>query len=280
MKELEANYINPYHGMELKPGFDTTKRDNENGILFLCEYYLLKKKLGILEDSDVITFDKICWALMTRNSKNMPVPGLYDRGTGESLRKDKESIRTISHDNLTAISCFSALHDLDHHTFIADHLLKSGGRFDNRYPEDQKLKSPKWHPRDWFVWLYLSDKLWHKVIAWLFFPVFVGAALEDCLFTYKTRPVWYKRLLRIDNLHKKPIRKFLDTSGPLLWFVRHETLSRKSIIFKVFYWVCQKLYRRTFGEPFVYEAMTIYFPENHPNNVLARKLKEENEKEN
>ena len=38
----DEKYINDFHGLELNAGFEPNIRDNENGILFLVEFYILK----------------------------------------------------------------------------------------------------------------------------------------------------------------------------------------------------------------------------------------------
>lgn len=271
----ESNYINDYHGLELHPGFNPGTRDNENGILFLVEFYVLKYMLGIMTYADVAQFQIIVENITTCDANGNKIKGLYDRGAGESLRIPSEQRRSISHDNITAISLFSQLVDLKYRTDIADMLIKSKSKFDNKHPDNQTWDNPKIHPRDWFVWLNCSEKKWHRICSWVWFPVYMLAALEDCLSIIKCRPVWYERLwkkLKGEDPGNK--RCFLDTSGPLLWFIRHEVMSRKNLLCKALYWICKQKYRKTFGRNWINGAMEIYFENSeHPNKVLSRKLK-------
>lgn len=267
----ESLYINDFHGLELEPGFTEGKRNNENGILFLCELYLLKYMLDTLTSEDVIRFKLIVENITTYDKNGNKIKGLYDRGAGESLTIPSEERRSISHDNITAISLFSALVGLEYTTHIADMLISSKSKFDNKNPDNQTWDNPKIHPRDWFTWLYVSEKKWHKALSWLFFPIYALAAFEDVIVKNKTRPVWYERLL---GINKSPKRTYLDTSGPLLWFIRHEVLSRKNWLCKALYWICKKGYQRTFGKNWIAGAMEIYFINpNHPNRILSKKLK-------
>jgi len=267
----ESQWINDFHGLELDPGFKEGARGNENGILFLAEYYLLKYLLGELQNTDIVRFKLIVENITTRDKDGNKIKGLYDRGAGESMTIPPEDRRTISHDNLTAISLFSQLVGLEYSTHIADMLISSQGRFDNVHPDKMKWHNFMMHPRDWFAWLNASEKRWHRTVSWLFFPVYCLAAIEDVLVKEKCRPVWYERWLGLDKAEK---RCYLDTSGPLLWFIRHEVLSRKSRLCKILYWLCKKGYKRTFGKNWIAGAMGIYFKNiEHPNRILSKKLK-------
>ena len=103
----EAKWISMYNGMELSPDALPDRRGNENGILFLAEFYMLKEMLGLLTEDDKSKFRDICIKLQSYRKVGEQVPGMFDRGAGESLIHEGEALRTPSHDNMTAISAFS-----------------------------------------------------------------------------------------------------------------------------------------------------------------------------
>lgn len=255
----EEQYINDYHGLELEPGFEAGTRDNENGILFLVEYYILKFMKGELTYSDIAQFQIIVENITAHCDEANKIRGLYDRGAGESLRPDKSSIRKISHDNLTAISAFSRMFEkegLAYHKHIAIHGLKWQMRYDNASPKSPRwiFKKPngehgtsfQWHPRDWFFWLTNGG---YK-FAWIFFPIFFFANIIACMSPNG------------------------ETSGKLLMFVRLETGSRWSKLMMFNKKICYAILRRKYGKDFLDKIATIYFGqrEDSPIRILARKI--------
>lgn len=240
----EQEYINDYHGLELEPGFQEGTRDNENGVLFLVELYIIKYLKGKLTHSDIAQF-QIVVENTTSFSKDMnKIKGLYDRGAGESLNPDKDQIRGDSHDNITARSAFSRMFEaegLSYHKDIAKYGLKWHMRFDNAYPEKprwfQKKKDGHWvvpfqhHPRDWFFWLTNGG---YK-LAWIFFPIFFFANIFTC-FT--------------------PLN---ETSGKWLMFVRLETGSRWSKLMMFNKKICYYIMRKRYGDEWLDRIATVYF---------------------
>lgn len=240
----EHEYINSYHGLELEPGFEEGTRDNENGILFLVEYYILKHIKGKLTRSDIAQFQIIVENITAFAQQGNKIKGLYDRGAGESLSFEKDKIRKISHDNLTAISAFSRLFEhegLEYHKDIAKHGLKWQMRYDNAYPskprwffkkpDGRKDTSFQWHPRDWFLWLTNGG---YK-FAWIFFPIFFMANIITCL-TPKG-----------------------ETSGKWLMFVRLEAGSRHSKLMLLNKKICYFIMGRKYGAKWIDKISTIYF---------------------
>jgi len=251
----EHEYINDYHGLELEPGFEEGTRDNENGILFLVEYYILKYIAGELTHADIAQFQIIVENLTAYDSEHNKIRGLYDRGAGESLGEDKDKIRKISHDNLTAISAFSKLLEkegLAYHKQIAIHGLKWQFRYDNVYPSKPRWIFKKdngrygsacqWHPRDLFFYLTNGG---YK-IGWIFFPFFFFANILSC-FT-----------------------KNGETSGKLLMFVRLETGSKWSKLMKFNKKICYWILRRKYGEEFIDEIAKIYFWQRTDSPIRRR----------
>lgn len=243
----ELRWINISHGMELHADINDGIRKNENGILFLCEYYFLKYELNQLTQADVETFRQIVENLRTYRSDGINrYLGLYDRGSGESLIISKDKLRTISHDNISAIVAFSDLFGLPYAKAVFEHGKANFWRFDNVYPE-----APRWsrimHPRDIIFWSRLGGRPIGKAIAWLF--------------------MWFFYLaLMVSILNKKGSDGTIHTSGPLLVFVRLFPLRRKSIIARGFWWLCCKLRDYKFTFDYYYKD-----PE-HPNRKLAAEV--------
>lgn len=248
-------WINLYHGLELYPGFEQNTRDNENGILFLCEYYFLKYELNQISATDIQIFKTIANNLRTyKPDRFNRYEGLFDRGADESLMIPKDRLRTISHDNISAIASFSAMFQLDFHKKIYQHGIKNFWRFDNVYPD-----KPRWkrimHPRDIIYWSRLGGSFIGKSLAWLFMWIFYITQIWSALDFYEKNGD-------------------IATSGPLLIYMRLMPLRTKWYNFgaRFCWWLCKKIrkwkHRRNYDYMFEY-----YFKyENHPNRVLAKKV--------
>ena len=246
MKKIidESKWINPYHGLELGPDWEENARyGNENGILFLAVYYILKELKGNLTSEDISNFNEICNRLVSYDSEGNRIPGLYDRGAGESLTIAKEDLRTISHDNLSAISGFSYKHGLNHAKNIANYGLKNFFIYDNVNPENPRLERIQ-HPRDWYYWLLCGGKAY---LGWVFFPIFFFANIITCL---------------------TPLQ---ETSGKQLMFVRCEGIHKKSIGIWLTRFICYRILRKKYGKDWLNKIMNIYYNHAaHPNRIESR----------
>ena len=269
----EEKWISEYHGMELQPVAEPDKRHNENGILFLSYYYTLKYILGKLRHSDIAKFQIITENITTYRADGNKIQGLYDRGAGESMLK-KEDIRTISHDNLTAIACFSKLMEsegLAYHKKIREHGSKNMWRFDNVYPE-----KPRWsrlmHPRDVVFWSYISGQFWAKLFIW--YPIL--EMIYTCYRMKEGRPRLHEKFINFIKTRKwqKTETYLVPTSGKLLSFLRLISIKDK-FVGKISWRICSWLISKNFSNGWV-DVFQIYFQEkDHPINKLARKAKEE-----
>jgi len=255
----ESKWINDIHGMELEPFDDFMgQRHNENGILFLVQYYLLKDALGRLTDGDRNRFYKICTDLRSyKRDGTDRYKGLFDRGKEESkLASNRPNIRTISHDNVTAISRFSILKNLLFNKFIAEHLIDSKMTMDNVQPWKPRLlyKRPngKWssriqHPRDWHYWLYNGG---YEVLSLPFYPIFALANIVTCR-TAKA-----------------------ETSGKLLMFTR--LFNRKEWHYRILWKICSKMLTKKYGKNWLSAITAIYYHqrEDNPIRVLAAEVEQ------
>jgi len=215
----ESLWINPYHGMELDPGFEDQKRGNENGILFLTEYYFLKSLLGSLDSGDRKIFETIVKSLQTYDSGQNRIPGLYDRGAGESLTIPPENRRTISRDNLLAIASFSYKFGLGFNRDIYRYGMGHFWRFDNCYPESPRWSRFMWNLTDIIYFMRVSENGLGSVLGWAMMWLFYVAQFHTIITKYAVRPAWYTKVVRFfQGKRDYETRKFVDTSGPWLVF--------------------------------------------------------------
>lgn len=247
------DWISSYHGMELDPIARPDWRGNENGILFLVYYFYLKDILGTLTDEDIKTYQQIVINLRTYDENSNQIRGLFDRGAKESLNPDKESIRTISHDNLSAISLFSKMLEhsgLAYHKEIADYGREHFWRFDNVYPD-----KPRWsriqHPRDIVFWSYIDGKIWSNFFMWF--------VILNCFISCFSK--------------EKDSQGRYVTSGRLLTFLRLYPYKNK-LWGRLTWKICTYAVNKRFQNGWL-EVFNIYFgnPE-HPINLLAKEAYE------
>lgn len=247
---IDTIWVDSSHGLSLNEG-PHAHRDNENGVLFYLEYILLKEAQGQDVSEDVKEFKSIVERIRAHASNGADrVQGLYDRGADESLSADKESIRTISHDNLTAIAAFDARYgDGDEAAKIAAHGLKNLLRYDNAYPDKPRLKTIQW-PTDWAFWVLSSNK-WHaKLLAIPLLPFF---------------------LLRCALSSMSPKD---DTSGKLLNFVRFASHRDRSILMNLCWRLFMMSQKKIYGDNWLHEIMCIYFHNlNHPLRSLSNNVR-------
>ena len=274
MEINEKEWISEFHGMELDPIADDSKRDNENGILFLAEYYYLKHLQGEMTHADIAKFQIITENIAARDKDGEKIRGLYDRGAGESLWEDKEKIRTISHDNLTAIAGFSYLFRKDglaYHKQIAAHGRKNLWRFDNVYPE-----KPRWarfmHPRDIVYWSYLDGKLWAKFMIW--YPIL--EMIYSCYEAKEGRPRLHEKVLHFFKTGKwlKTERYIIPTSGKLMTFARMYPIKDK-FIGKIGWKICSYFISKNFSNGWK-EVFNIYY--RNPENLIKQRVNKQYEK--
>ncbi len=267
----ESKWIDYSHGMELHVDKEPNSRQNENGILFLVEYYMLKDLNGQLTTEDIATFETITKALQSYNMNGDQLLGIYDRGAGESLTKSKEDLRTISHDNLTAIASFSYKHNLKFHKDIYKHGSTHFWIFDN-VPESNRLKRIM-HPRDIVYWSRLNKKCWGYLLLWYL----CLEQIYSCYKKYKVRPTLWYSIKTLFTTGKWPERrKILHTDGKLLTFVRVNSLSKDSWTMRMCGRICGWILKKRFDEDYFHEIFKIYFRDsNHPNRVLSKNLQDE-----
>lgn len=242
---VDTTWVDSRSGLSLDEG-PHPHRDNENGVLFYLEYILLKEAKGLDISEDVAEFRIIVENIRTHAADGSKIMGLYDRGQDESLNPNKEAIRVISHDNLTAIAAFDARYgDGSEANNIALYGLKHQLRYDNAYPEKPRWTTIQW-PSDWAFWMLSSGK-------WYYMPLIAG---------------WYPLFVvrSITEMFGEPT----DTSGRLLDFVRFASHRDKSIPMKLLWKLYCYTQKQKYGDNWLNQIMSIYFHNpNHPLRVLS-----------
>lgn len=245
---IDLTWIDPTHGMSLRPG-PHAGRDNENGVLFYLHYILIKEALGLPIQEDVEMFKSIIERIRTYDdSDGTRIPGLYDRGQDESLTPHKDQLRTISHDNLTAIAAFSYRYgDPAEVNKIAKYGMLHWNRYDNAYPHKPRIITTMW-PTDLGFWTMCSKNPIYIPWAVAMFPLF-----------------WFRCFLTNTN---KPG----ETSGKLLNFVRFAAMRDKNPWGWMGWKIHSSMMRLMYGKYWIHELMKIYFIPTHPNGVLSENL--------
>ncbi len=273
----EHHWINPYHGLELSPGFEINTRDNENGILFLTEYLFLKSLLGTLTLPDVLRYEVIIEVLQSYNEDGIQIQGLYDRGAGESLNTPPELLRTISRDNLMAISSGSRSFNLPFNEHIFKHGMRNQWRFDNVYPESPRWARFMWNVVDIVFMMRMSKSTLGRVLAFPFMWIFYLAQIYSIAKKYKVRPVWYERLYNwVRGKPSELVTKEIDTSGPLLVFTKMFPLYKESWVAKLVWKFCTFLVDRNFDEGWKSITDSYYRDPIHPVRILMAEVWKKN----
>lgn len=200
---------------------------------------------GLPIEEDVAAFKSILEMIRAYDENNARIMGLFDRGPEESKNPDKDAIRLISHDNMTAISAFSYRYDDGKE---AEHIANWGIPFllyDNANPKNQRLKAIQW-PTDIMFWAWCSKKFGLRLLTAPMMPFFLLRSFMSCL----SKP---------DN-----------TSGKLLNFVRFYAIKDSGLLGKLCWKGYSALMRGKYGTNWVSALMTIYFQNpSHPNRSLS-----------
>jgi len=246
MKLLD-DYYNPVHGLELEPNKNTGDRNNENGILFLVEFMFLSE---FRTDDDVADkFNDVVKRLEVEK-------GLYDRGALDGMITSINGVdlpkRTISHDNISAISAGSRLiNDLTNgqecffHHDIAEYGLKHFFVFNNNR---KGFRAPM-NPGNYSIWLALGQRA--LILQILFLPFY---------------------LINFFITNNKPAN---ETSGKLLNFVELYPL-RKKFFWSMMYKVYTSMMRRMYDKDYMVKLTEIYFKdEKHPVRIASLLFQED-----
>lgn len=227
-QDREWLYINPRHGMELDSSFviknvygsGTEYRGNENGILFYAEYIQCRREF---EPAHYAHFNAIVDRLEV-------VPGLFDRGAFESLTVDYKERRSISHDNISAISSLTVESAVD--------IYKYGKRHAFIYNNVKPLTRYPMNPGNYSIWAYNGGS---NIVWLLFLPFYLINLLITCC---KAKE---------------------NTSSKLIYFVELYALRHTNGAWKFMWQVYEFFMQRMYGYSWLFQLTKIYFKDsNHP----------------
>jgi len=231
--QLLAPYYNPTHGLELELGQNQGYRRNENGVVFLAIALFLadlaKQPLNLLEWGEEI--DRLLTSMEVKK-------GLFNRGATEPLTNR----RSISHDNLSAISALSYYYKTNHAKDVAKYGLNHFFIYNN----NDELRLPM-NPGNYSPWLALGG--YNYFLQLLFLPIFI---------------------INLIITMSKPKE---DTSGKQLAFIELYPL-RNKFIWKTIYaiylkWMVKKYQTNT---PFLSLCSIYYRDISHPTRTIAEKV--------
>lgn len=228
--DVYRQYYSTYHGLELQPDVNLPymRTTTENGILYYAEFLMLLHIRNDLDALDRARFYKLVKDLQV-------TPGLYDRGAGESINVPYSERRTISHDNIDAVCAGSVICDYTFQDDVIQYGTKNLFMFNNVKP---RLVPPV-NPGNYSPWFCMANK---NFLAFIFLP------------------------FMIINLIITRFRNKQSTSSRKLYLLELYAITQKkkntffSLIAKVYFAGLVKIY----GEDFIYQLYSIYYPAAHP----------------
>jgi hypothetical protein len=229
-------YYNPVHGLELQPDVNKGNRQNEFGVVFLATLIYLcsgRESLPFYKIDLLDLFDLL-------EEEN----GLFNRGALDNRIASETGIekRTISHDNISAISSLSYFYNTRHARDIYIYGLKHFFSYNNL----QKGFRLPMNGGNYSVWSRLGGS---TIFYLLFLP-------------------WYAINFFISNA-KEPNQ----TSGKLLNFVELYPLKNDKV-FGIFWRIYISKMKSMYGEFFMEELTKIYYQdENHPCRLASKGVK-------
>lgn len=239
MNKIEAyrHYYSIYHGFELKPDVNLpyTRITTENGVLYFAEFLMLLNMRGDLDDLDRARFYKLARDLQV-------MPGLFDRGAGESRTVPYQERRSISHDNIDGISAASMLCKYSFHNDIAHYGLKNCFIYNNIKPRSVFPENPS----NYSYWLQAADM---PILAFLFLPFLM---LSQFITLLKSKE---------------------NTSGKKLDILMLYSINNKYKNSFIFKFIAKRYFNslsRKYGENFLEKIYAIYYPEGHPVLEFSR----------
>lgn len=247
-------YLNMSHGLELTPDINLGYRGNENGIVYLASYLMMKHILHVQDYpnnyfglTDYMRFSQV--ELNCRDYLKSST-GLYNRGQNED-HIPKQNKRAISHDNISSFSSLSVLFNQTKYSYtyrynVAKDIYNYGKKhcfiYNNR---GVKFDLPM-NPGNYSVWAYNGG----SKMFWLLMLPFM---LVNMLISLN-----------------KPVG---DTSSKILYFIKFYS-NREKFIWRSLWKYYKMKMEKQYGKKWLAGLMSIYFPKEHPNNLLANLIEE------
>lgn len=242
-KEL---YLNLSHGLELTPDINNGYRGNENGIVYLASYLMMKHITFVnavpnISFGNQFDFPEIAMNCTQRTDGKL-VYGLFNRGANES-DIDPSIKRSISKDN---ISAFSSIAQLFNQKFISrsiyDYGLKHAFIYNNR---GVKFDLPM-NPGNYALWAYNGQS---ELFWLLMLPFYLINILISCN------------------------KSMNNTSSKILYFIELYPNRDKFIWKSLWKWYKVKM-EKQYGKKWLKSLMSIYFLPEHPNVLIADLIEE------
>lgn len=247
--------MNPYFDEEGLLKANLNQESSENGMLYTCQYYFLRKP------------DYVAYANYYKCVDKCKVPhysGLYNQYPNQ-IKLTGDDIY-MSHDQLTSIISF--LYDANNMKEVKaiwKEIKMQKFRYNNVTPDAPGLKFL--HPRDILYCGYLAGSF----ICKLLFPILFLIILETTITKYKYRPTLFNRIkFWWETSVWMPTTAILKTDGLLLNFVRFNAVQTSGMKFTKK--ICEWILKKRFGEKYWTNIFNIYFPYDHPNVIEASKL--------
>jgi hypothetical protein len=237
--EVYREYYSTFHGLELQPGVNLPymRTTTENGILYYAEFLMLLHIRGELDGLDRARFYKLVRDLQV-------CPGLYDRGAKESTNVPYDIRRSISHDNIDAICAGSVICDYTFQDDVVSYGASNLGIFNNVKPR----RVMPINPGNYSPWLAMAGKkIW--ALHWL-----------PCM---------------LINMFIGSFKPKQDTSSRKLYLLELYAISSKRQNF-VFNFIAKRYFnslKKKYGEYFINQIYSIYYPASHPLVEFSRGIK-------
>lgn len=244
----QERYLNLSHGLELTPDINLGKRGNENGIVYLASFIMMKDILSKHSIESRLTYKSKFWVIYDNCTKirdGKKIYGLLNRGKDES---DGSNIRSISHDNISSFTSIDKLLNFcpEGKGFASRQIYKYGKKHFFIYNNaDAKFDYPM-NPGNWSLWAYNGG----SKVFWILMLPFL---LINMLITLN-----------------KPVG---NTSGKILCFIELYPNKDKFIWKSIWKWYRVNM-ERQYGKKWLKGLMEIYFLPNHPNVLLADLIEE------
>jgi hypothetical protein len=211
-----------------------TDPTSENGQLFLVEYLFLINDL-YPDDPD----------LEQVSLSNVMKEQLYASKVESGLYHRNPVLvnKTMSHDNLLAITSFSKVYGTFHAEEIWSYLVRHFGVYDNTKGRSKEFeKILPFNPGNYFIFGLCADSL----LAYLFLPIFTINLIISC------------------NQSKEKV------SGKLLDYVSFFPHRNRNFILKALYAYYVKKMTAMYGQDYMKEIITIYHGKNSKEFPLCK----------
>lgn len=240
------SYFNITHGLELTPDINIGERGNENGIVYLASYLMMRDMVAGKDQIFMKSRFNVIYHNCLKEKNGNKIHGLLNRGRDESDFPPNE-IRGISHDNISAFTSIDRLINAcpNGKGLISRQIYKYGLKnlfvYNNR---GVKFDLPM-NPGNYALWAYNGG----SKVLWLLTLPFL--------------------LINLIITLNKP---YGNTSGKILGLIELYP-NRNDFIWNHIWKYYEKKMVKQYGDRYLEKLMGIYFLPLHPNNLIAKLVK-------